>query len=360
MSNPQREEQAAWLRLTLVPGVTPKAQRAWLKAFGSPAAVLAADTARLAEIAPEAAVALRNGPDSGLLERTLDWLQAPGRHLVALDDARYPRMLLEAGCAPSVLYACGRVDLLNAPTFAIVGSRNATPLGLRDAEAFARTLSDAGLCIASGLALGIDAAAHRGGLAGASSSVAVLGTGADIRYPARNAALACLLEQDGCVVTEFALGTPSDPRNFPRRNRLISGLARGVLVVEAAEKSGSRITAGYAAAQGRDVFAIPGSIHSPLSRGCHALIQQGAKLVERAEDILVEFAMMQAAPARRDASGRSHPLLEAMGFSPIAADELAARTGLAAGAIAAGLSRLEIEGRVNALAGGWFQRIDPA
>jgi DNA processing protein len=231
---------------------------------------------------------------------------------------------------------------------------------MRDAEAFAATLSEAGLCIVSGLAAGIDAAAHRGGIAQKGSSLAVLGTGADVVYPAGNRKLAERLAHEGCLISEFPLGTPPEPGNFPRRNRLISGLSRGVLVVEAAIRSGSLITARRALDQGRDVFAIPGSIHSPLSKGCHDLIKQGAKLVESAEDILAELGLGDAV-AGKPAPGPAapaDPLLDAMGFAPVTMDQMAQLTGFGAPALAASLSRLEIEGRVAALAGGRFQRIE--
>jgi DNA processing protein len=226
-----------------------------------------------------------------------------------------------------------------------------------DAEAFARALSDAGLAIVSGLARGIDAAAHRGGLAGRASSVAVLGNGVDVRYPRANRALAEALERGGCVVSEFPLGTPPVEENFPRRNRVISGLARGVLVVEAALKSGSLITAGCAGQQGRDVFAIPGSIHSPVSRGCHKLIRDGAKLVEGAQDVLTELGW-NPPPASPCGKAERDPLLRAMGHAPVSLDDLAEATGIAVGRVAARITRLELAGRVAAVAGGRFQRLD--
>jgi DNA processing protein len=360
-STSSREDAPSWLRLTLVPGVSPGAQRALLNAFGTPDGVVRASRRDIAAASDDdVAALLTQGPDPTLLEDTLRWLDAPGHHLVALSDAHYPRALLQISDPPAVLYVSGRSEMLNVPAFAIVGSRNATPQGTQDAEAFGRALSQAGLAIVSGLALGIDSAAHRGGLAAAASSIAVMGTGPDIIYPRRNRELAEALAQKGCLVSEFPLRTPSVAGNFPRRNRLISGLARGVLVVEAALASGSLITARYALEQGRDVFAIPGSIHSPVAKGCHWLIKQGAKLVESADDILGELrwiapgAPPQSAPALEE---QCDPLLEAMGFAPMSIDQMAQRTGLGAAKLAAQLSRLEIEGRVAALAGGWFQRV---
>ena len=262
-----------------------------------------------------------------------------------------------------MFYCHGRRELLAAPAFAIVGSRNATPQGCADAEAFAAALSAAGLAIVSGLALGIDAAAHRGGLAGAGSSIAVVGTGPDRVYPARNRALAHDLAARGLVISEFAVGTPPLKQNFPRRNRLVSGLARGVLVVEATLSSGSLITARLAAEQGRDVFALPGSIHSPFSKGGHRLIREGAKLVETAQDILEELGLAAGATAsagprkRAQADAPARALLRALGHDPADVDTLAARTRLPVADIMATLTALELDRRVAALPGGIWQRI---
>jgi DNA processing protein len=249
---------------------------------------------------------------------------------------------------------------------AIVGSRNATQQGVRDAAAFARALSESGLTVVSGLALGVDAAAHEGGLAGLGSSVAVVGTGLDRVYPARNKALAHRLAAQGAIVSEFSLGTPPKSGHFPRRNRIISGLALGVLVVEAALESGSLITARLAAEQGKDVFALPGSIHSPLSKGCHRLIKQGAKLVESAQDILEELGprlgACPARPERTEAEGApaefaSDPLLDALATGPLALDQLAGRLGLTVDALSVRLLSAELAGTVARLPGGLYQRI---
>ena len=357
---PRRESAAAWLRLTLVPGVSLAAQRALLAAFGTPEEALASPRDHLAAlIEAEPADLLLQGPEPELLERTLGWIDRPGHHLLTLNDAAYPAMIREIHDPPLVLYAMGRLELLQSDAFAIVGSRSATPQGARDAEEFARVLSDAGLCIVSGLALGIDAAAHRGGLAGGASTIAVMGTGPDRLYPPPNRALAREILERGCVLTEFAPGMPPLPGNFPRRNRLISGLSRGVLVVEGARKSGSLSTAQSAIDQNREVFAMPGSIHSPQSKGCHQLIKEGAKLVECAADILADLGL--AAPARMIQQEltilEAHPLLDEMGFDPVTVDQLANRTGRQAAAICAGLSQLEIEGRIAAIPGGWFQQV---
>jgi len=359
-----RDDLVAWLRLTLSPGVFEPWQRALLREFGTPARAVAAPLASASDVVPRhVAEGLAQGPSTETLERTLRWLEQPGHHLVALADPEYPKALLEISDPPTVLYVIGRTDLLNAPGLAIVGSRNASPRGMLDAQAFAHALSDAGLGIVSGLALGIDAAAHRGGLAGASSSVAVLGTGADVMYPKRNMELAAQLAAHGTLVSEFPLGTPPLRENFPRRNRLISGLSRGVLVVEAALASGSLVTAHAAVEQGREVFAIPGSIHSPFSKGCHHLIRQGAKLVEKAGDVLEELRLPFAAPnlaAPAKLSPAQAAFLDAMGVAPVTIDQVAATTGRAAADVAACMSELEIAGVIASAAGGRFQRLsDP-
>lgn len=354
-------ETLAWLQLTLMPGLRPSAQRKLLRVLKSPARVLAAPevlTSRIVDA--ESAARLAQGPQAALVDRALAWLAEENNHLVALGDPAYPRALLEMPDPPNVLYATGRIELLNAPSIAIVGSRNATPQGARDAESFAHALSAAGLCVVSGLALGIDAHAHRGGLDGGASSVAVMGTGADRVYPTRNRDLAQRLAREGCLVTEFPLGTPPEAGNFPRRNRLISGLACGVLVVEAAEESGSLITARLAAEQNRDVFAIPGSIHSSLAKGCHRLIKEGAKLVESADDVLVELNFTVRAPVKAAtaiAEGAEEAILQAMGFAPRTIDEIVGLTGAAVAAVGAELTRLQLEGHVVPLAGGSFQRV---
>jgi len=353
----------AWLRLALVPGVGAVTQRKLVERFGSPSAALAAAAREVAQFLgnEDAARHLARGPGAGVLERTLAWSSQPGNHVVTFGDAAYPRMLREIHDPPPVLYARGRAELLNVPAFAIVGSRNATPQGCRDAQAFARALSEAGLCIVSGMALGIDAAAHRGGLDGVSASIAVLGTGVDRVYPRGNRELYERLLERGCLISEFPLGTAPEGWNFPRRNRLISGLSRGVLVVEAARESGSMITTRAALDQGRDVFAIPGSIHAPLARGCHALIKDGAMLVESADDVLRELGMTPACAPERAAAGEetnSDPILEAMGRATVSIDQLVALTGLGAPQLAAHLARLEVRGRVAAVPGGRFQRAE--
>ena len=354
---------ASWLQLTLTPGLGASAIRAMLRQFGLPHLVLARKSSELAaHAAPSAIEALHSEAVRRSVAAALAWLEHPGNALVTLADATYPRLLLEIADPPPVLYVRGRVELLQRPALAVVGSRNATAQGAANAESFAKSLSAAGLTIVSGLALGIDAAAHRGGLAGPGSTIAVLGTGIDIVYPRSNAALAGEIAERGLLVSEFPLGTGALASNFPRRNRLISGLAQGCLVVEAALASGSLITARSAAEQGREVFAIPGSIHSPVSKGCHSLIKSGAKLVEAAEDVLAELGGFRAsgfASTVQPVSGAvSAGLLQHMGHDPVDIDALCVRAGMSAEQVSSELLRLELAGRVAALPGGLFQRVE--
>jgi DNA processing protein len=354
-------ELAAWLRLTLIPGIGGETQRQLLKACGDPEAVFAAPPAALRGIGAGMAERLHNHDCQSEIDAALAWAAQPGNRILTLADAEYPQALLTAADPPVLLYAKGRLELLNHPAFAIVGSRNATKQGEVNAEAFAQALAGAGLTIVSGLAAGIDAAAHRGALSEAAATVAVIGTGIDRIYPAKNEGLAREIAERGCILSEFPVGTPPLAANFPRRNRLIAGLSRGCLVVEAAKQSGSLITARLAAEAGREVFAIPGSIHSPQSKGCHALIKQGAKLVESAQDILEELRWEKvvnpaALPAVKEAE--SDPLLVALGGDPCDLDTLVARTGLAANALLARLLPLELEGRVAPLPGGRYQRLN--
>ena len=355
---------AGWLQLALTPGLGPSTLRTLLREFGLPQAVLARKRGELARYVPAAALeALDSKSVQDAVARALDWAAQPARCVVTLADEAYPRLLLEIADPPPLLYARGRLELLQRPALAIVGSRNASAQGERNAEEFAKALSTSGLTIVSGLALGIDAAAHRGGLAAQGSTVAVLGTGIDLVYPQRNAALAGEIAERGLLLSEFPLGTPAAAHNFPRRNRLIGGLARGCLVIEAALASGSLITARLAADQGREVFAVPGSIHSPLSKGCHALLKSGAKLVESAEDVLSELSGVRpsaradvATPARGEAGG----LLALMGHDPVDVDALCERAGLSVEQVSSELLRLELDGRVTALPGGLFQRLEKA
>jgi DNA processing protein len=347
---------ASWISLTQAPGLGNEGLRRLLQAFGSPEAVLQASVASLSRhIKPAVAQAVVAGVDKSELSSVASWLEDPLNRILTIADAEYPQFLLNTADPPLLLYVKGRMDLLNAQSLAIVGSRNASAQGLRNAEAFAKSVSEAGLCIVSGMAHGIDAAAHHGGLQGQSSSIAVVGTGLDKVYPAANRELAHRLAQEGTIISEFPLGTPPLASNFPRRNRIISGLSLGCLVVEASVQSGSLITARLALEQGREVFAIPGSIHSPQSRGCHALIKQGAKLVENARDILEELGYPGATSAT--AIALEHPLFVHLGFEPLDTESLAQRSGLTIGELSAILLQLELDGHIASLPGGLYQRI---
>ncbi|WP_213780148.1 DNA-processing protein DprA [Caballeronia sp. dw_276] len=404
---------SAWLRLANASGLQPIALRALLAEFGSPHAVLDQSFEALAGIAGEKAAraVLAPPPCSELgsfdecLARTLEWASVPGNSIVTLADTAYPPALLTMPDPPPLLYVKGRLDLLQSRAVAIVGSRSATPQGIEDARRFAHALSNAGLAVVSGLALGIDGAAHRGGMSGPGGTIAVIGTGADLVYPPPHHALAHEIAANGTIVSEWPLGTPARSANFPQRNRLIAGFSSGVLIVEAAMRSGSLITARLANEMGRDVFAIPGSIHAPLSRGCHRMIKQGAKLVETPDDILEEFGFKietesDVAPSPRkrakarvtkDIHTQESPeseftlalqsgsagkpataswasakienpdaarLLDALGHSPATLEILAERTDMDGATLQSLLLQLEMSGRIGALPGGRFTRLE--
>ncbi len=360
-----RGELAAWLELSFIPGLGGQGQRKLLAALGLPTHVLAAGRATLTRHVGETlAGRIAERRVQAAVDAALAWAEQPGHHILTLADAAYPQQLLEIPDPPTLLYVRGDPALLARPGIAVVGSRNATAQGLANAESFSAALSAAGLTIVSGLALGIDAAAHRGALRGQGSTVAVVGTGIDVQYPIRNRALYEAIFEKGVLASEFPLGTPAVSTNFPRRNRIISGIARGVLVVEAALSSGSLITARLAGEQGRELYAIPGSIHSPLSKGCHALIKQGAKLVECARDVLEELHLPEAgiAPALAAATpaaatGAADTLLAHLGHDPCDVDLLCRRSGLTPESVSAMLLALELEGKVAGLPGGRYQRI---
>ena len=365
---PPDERLRAWIRLAAVEELGSRGLAALLGAFASPEAVLAASAAALERhVSVRVAHSIRGTSDSAASASVLAWAAEPGNHLLTWDEPDYPQPLLDIGDAPVLLFYKGRRELLNAPALAVVGSRNASPSGIKTAAEFAEALASAGLTIVSGLALGIDAAAHRGGLRAGSaggSTIAVIGTGIDRIYPPRNRELAHQISGQGGILSEFALATPPLAANFPRRNRLISGLARGVLVVEATLGSGSLITARLAGEQGRDVFAIPGSIHSPFSKGCHKLIKDGAKLVETAEDVLEELKWA-GKPATGGAQRTPSPafdtdsqaLLEALGFDLATPDDLCARLAWTADRVSALLLQLELAGKVAQTSGGRVQRL---
>jgi len=357
-----------WLRLQGASGVGPQTAQALLSHFGSPRAVFQAGHAALAaQLGERLAQAVLAAPSRATLEHieaAHAWCAQPGQYLVALDDPAYPRALSHIPDPPLLLYIKGRIDLLARPALAIVGSRNATGQGKANALAFATALSGAGVCVVSGLALGIDAAAHEGALRGPGSTVAVVGTGADLFYPARNRALAERIAQEGCIVSEYPPGTPPTPGNFPRRNRIISGLSSGVLVVEAAAQSGSLITARVAGEQGREVFALPGSIHAPLAKGCHKLIRDGARLVETVDEILDAMRISPLASAPPASDGAAVPLeahcqqlLALLGHDPIDTDTLLAHSGIDIGQLSMALLALELAGMLERLPGGKVQRV---
>lgn len=358
MSPPQG--LAAWLHLTLAPGIGGETQRKLLAAFGLPDNIFSAGRSAVRSVIGNKADLLLDFSPGDSIDQALAWAGQPDHHILTLADAAYPQALLEIPDPPNVIYLRGNPALLQRPAIGVVGSRNATPQGLRNAEQFSRSLAEQGWCIVSGLALGIDAAAHQGALAGNGDTVAVIGTGADRIYPARNRELALAIAERGAIISEFPLGTPAAAANFPRRNRIIAGLSRGVLVVEAATESGSLITARLAGEQGREVFAIPGSIHSPQARGCHRLIRQGAKLVETASDILEELDI-RTSPRQKTVAPddrTDHPVLTALGHDPCGLDDLVDRSGLGADSILTELLSLELAGRIAVLPGNRYQRID--
>lgn len=356
----------SWLKLTLIDGLGDESIRKLLVAFGNPSEILSANTNHLERfVKKQTAHNINRGADRSKIEATLKWLEDPINSVVTLADHDYPALLLNISDPPPLLYLKGQRKLLNVPTLAIVGSRNATPQGIANASAFAEAASNAGFCIASGMALGIDTAAHQGGLRGPSASIAIVGTGLDIVYPARNRELAHLLAKDGALISEFPLGMPALGRNFPRRNRIISGLSLGCLVIEATLQSGSLITAKQALEQGRDVMAIPGSIHSPLSKGCHALIKQGAKLVENFQDILDElnYRSTSAQTVHHKTNNdigttrENAVLLSHLGYDVTDIDTICLRSGLTVEAVSAMLLALELDGMIASLPGGRYQRI---
>ena len=384
-----RNEVAAWLQMLQAEGIGNDAARRLLAVFGLPQQVLAQSQSALQEVvSAHQAAALRQpqAQTQTLIETTWQWLQQGSsdvqRRILVLGDPDYPPLLLEMADPPLLLYAMGQVDRLRGaqPRIAMVGSRNPTPQGAGNARAFAKTFAEGGWTVVSGLALGVDGAAHEGALQATLHSdlglatIAVVGTGLDRVYPRQHRELAHRIAQHGVILSECSLGTPPLAHHFPKRNRIIAGLSHGVLVVEAALQSGSLITARLAAEQGKEVFAIPGSIHAPQSRGCHSLIRQGAKLVESAQDVLEELrhvtfgiggsvtgggAVSEEEAVSTDCSihGKETFLLQALGHDPVGLDALLERTGLDASTLQARLLELELAGVVGRLPGGLFQRI---
>ena len=358
-----------WLALIRAPGIGPATAGALLKAFHSAEGIFAAGPRGWRSVGLDARLqAGLADPDWARVDEDLRWLQSDARSLIPCTDPRYPAMLLETSGAPLALFCQGDTDLLPLPQVAIVGARSATPQGIENARAFAAELARRGLVVTSGLALGIDGAAHQGALEADGYTLAVFGTGLDRVYPARHRELAHRIADKGLLVSEFAPGTPGKAEHFPRRNRIISGLSLGVLVVEAAQDSGSLITARLATEQGRDVFAIPGSIHNPMARGCHRLIRQGAKLVETVDDILEEIAphlrrllpssAAAASPAAVPAEPADSAVMTALGDESLAFDDLLTRCNMAFDTLSAALLRLELDGKVATAAGGRYQRLN--
>ena len=365
-------DTTAWVALHQTLGLGNAAFCQLLTKFGSPAAIYNASISQLREIIDEdTARKVNAGIDIDAIAPTLDWLKKDNAHIVTLADANYPKLLLEISNPPAVLYAIGNLHWLNQPSIAVVGSRNATPQGEKNAEEFSASLCNSGLCVVSGMALGIDGAAHRGALKSNGATIAVVGTGLDIVYPARHRDLAHKIAERGLIISEFPLGTPSKAQNFPRRNRLISGLSLGCLVVEANIDSGSLITARLATEQGRDVFAIPGSIHSPVTKGCHQLIKQGAKLVESTQDILEEIknlaslnqathsptGLMLNSDISLGTTPETNAVLNLMGYEAINFDALQRTTGLTTEALSAMLMMLELDSKITVLKGSQYQRL---
>jgi DNA processing protein len=410
-ANDAKAALAAWLQLEYTANLPLDAVRAWLSVLGSAHAVVSATQSQLAKIVTEAAASAVKTPlpdvrdkRQAYIDSALTWVTAPGydgtRHILTWDHADYPAQLLTISDPPLVLFVQGNAAALSRPAVGIVGARNATQQGVANARVFAQSLADKNITVISGMALGIDAAAHEGALNALHNpcaTVAVVGTGIDRVYPASHRDLAHRIAAQGAVVSEFPIGTPPMAHNFPRRNRLIAGLSRGVLVVEAALRSGSLITARVAGEQGREVLAIPGSIHAPLSKGCHQLLKQGAKLVESAQDVMEELRLDQsfdlpsistakaikassAASAFANSSvansavkrhtatayspslattfpGSDDPVLAAMGHTPMDLDQLVAATQMATGDLLSRLTELELFGQVEALDGARYQRL---
>lgn len=355
--------QSSWLKLGLTPGLGPAAFLKLMHALGDPSQILTQSPSSLARhVASDLVAAIQQGPDPDLLARTLQWLEQPQHHLLTLADADYPPALLQVHQPPPMLYLLGQREHLQSPMLAMVGSRKASKQGLLNAESFGQQLAQAGWTIVSGLAHGIDAAAHQGALQAGCPTIAVIGTGADRVYPAQNRALAHRIAEHGLIMSEFALGSPPQAWHFPQRNRIISGLSRGCLVVEADLQSGSLITARLAMEQGREVFAIPGSIHNNLSKGCHRLIKDGAQLVDSIDDILhaLPLASPTPSPSAPQASAPAEPdFLQWLDDSPRHPEELSARAGLTPEQGYAILLELELAGWVASLPGGLYQRIHP-
>ncbi len=375
LSTEQQQNYRPWLMLAKTPGVGTKTYSILLEQFGSPEQVFKASADQLAALGLKTkSLNFLKSPDWSLVEADLQWAEQEQAHIVTLQDACYPRLLREISDPPPVLYVYGQLAALSQNPFAMVGSRNPSSSGTETAFAFAKHLSNMGFSIVSGLALGIDAASHEGALAANGATIAVTGTGLDRVYPAKHKDLAHQISKKGALVSEFAPGTAATAGNFPRRNRIISGLSYGVLVVEAALKSGSLITARLALEQGREVFAVPGSIHQPQAKGCNALIREGAKLVETAQHVIEEFEgigtemleqlsqencgneLDQQATNSDTLDEEYQKVLAEIGFEPTSVDMVINRSGLTADAVCSMLLVLELRGYINTATGGGYCR----
>ncbi|RDI38051.1 DNA-processing protein DprA [Aquicella lusitana] len=358
-----------WLAALFLPGIGPRKLQSWLGSFVNIKTLFhASEEEWHAAGISTRQIQLLQRPDWEAVEYELAWAQKTNHHLISLEDKSYPPLLKETADPPLVLYVRGNREALMQAQIAIVGSRNASPAGIANAEQFAKHLAAAGFAITSGLALGIDGGAHRGALAGGGVTLGVSGTGLNYLYPRSHHALVdSILHQGGAVISEFPLRTPPKATNFPQRNRIIAGLSLGVLVIEAALKSGSLITARNAIEEGREVFAIPGSIHHPLSRGSHYLIRQGAKLVETAEDVIEELGALRAGLVAPVTSQRVEPpfglsadyrqLLEQIGYEITPIDVILLRSGLTAGEVSSMLLALELNGYIQSVPGGYIRTV---
>lgn len=364
------EDYFPWLILLRAPMLGPIKQKKLLDVFGQPSAILSLTCTELRDLGlNELTVKYLNNHNDKNIDKDIAWLNQPNHHFITINDDQYPLLLKEIADPPIGLFINGNPNILQTIQLGIVGSRNPTPGGRQAAQFFAKQLSESGLTITSGLALGIDYCAHKGALEAGGRTIAVLGDGLDKIYPARHKKIAESINVDGAIISEFPTGTPPLPEHFPRRNRIISGMSLGVLVIEAAQRSGSLISARYAMEQGREVFAVPGSIMNPLSRGCHYLIKQGAKLVESLEDILVELNL----PARIQCENLSEnketrldteefdekykKLIEFISYDPVSVDKLIELTGLTADTVSSMLLILEMHGIVSS-SGGLYMRIN--
>ncbi len=378
--NQEKSDLAYWLAIHRAPGVGPATFQELLQHFDSPQSVMDAHPGDLAECGlHNKTLKYLKEPDWKGVEQDLAWLEQPDNHILTLNDIDYPPLLREIATAPPTLFVHGQLEALNSMQIAMVGSRNPSSSGRQTSENFARHLARSGFTITSGLALGVDAASHEGALTAGGISIAVTGTGLDRVYPARHRDLAHRIAEQGALISEFPIGTAPLPSHFPRRNRIISGLSLGTLVVEAAQKSGSLITAQHALEQGREVFAIPGSIHNPMAKGCHQLIRQGAKLVETADDILSELMPMASANLafasqnieNRHNEGQNHTifnakpeldpeyqqLINSMGYDEVAVDELVNRCQLTPESVSSMLLIMELQGYVTSGPGGLYSLV---